>query len=68
MDGAQECDVAAHNLSVFPVCQHFCTEVIGGIHDFTVFNGEVVEQAVSVFTEENVELLAVWIVFERHDD
>ena len=46
---------------ILSVCQHLCTEVEGCIHDFTVFNGKVGEQAVSVFTEENVELLAVWI-------
>lgn len=46
---------------ILSVCQHLCAEVKGCINDFTVFNGKVGEQAVSVFTEENVELLAVWI-------
>ena len=61
MECAKKGDMTTYQHGILSVCQYLCTEVEGCIHDFTVFNGKVGEQAVSVFTEENVELLAVWI-------
>lgn len=61
MECAKKGDMTTYQHCILSVCQHLCAEVKGCINDFTVFNGKVSEQAVSVFTEENVELLAVWI-------